>query len=40
MDLYNNKVGRDLATDGGYGSAQDALKDAIRRRLLRTTPYD
>jgi hypothetical protein len=42
MDLYNNKVGRDLAADpenAGRGG-REVIREAIRDGRLRTRPFE
>jgi hypothetical protein len=39
MDLYNNQVGRNLATSGGDANATDAIQQAIKKGSLRLSPF-
>jgi hypothetical protein len=41
MDLYNNKVGRDLAADSKNADrdAREVIREAIREGKLRTSPF-
>ncbi len=42
MDLYNNKVGRDLAMDpeNAGRDARDVIREAIREGKLKTSPFE
>ena len=42
MDLYNNKVGRDLAADpvNADRDGRDVIREAIREGKLRTSPFE
>ena len=41
MDLYNNKIGRDLAADprNADRDAREVIREAIREEKLRTNPF-
>ena len=41
MDLYNNRIGRDLASDprNKGRSSVDVILDALNKGMLRTKPY-
>ena len=42
MDLYNNKVGRDLAADpeNAGRDGREVIREAIRDGKLRTRPFE